>query len=177
MWRVVQTFLVAYFHLAAPRGERSGATTLPLRPPCQFAHSPLHTHTATRGRRVRELAFPLSRRSWRRFSHAPPTLSAFGETANQRHDSCSSRSAVCARFARNCRAAASQIRLGALPPAPAPLTPKHSSGTLPVACAITSARFPRRHAGCRSRVIATHSSRQPACRPPRLTKSLLRKSL
>jgi len=28
--------------LAAPRGERSGATTLPLRPPCQFTHSPLH---------------------------------------------------------------------------------------------------------------------------------------
>jgi len=32
--------------------------------------------------------------------------------------------------ARNCRAADSQIRLGALPPAPAPLTPEHPCGTL-----------------------------------------------
>ena len=88
LWRVVHAFIVAQFPLAAPRGERSGATTLPLRPPCQFAHSPLHTHTATRGRRVCELAVPLSRRSWRRFSHAPSTLSAFGEPANQRHGSC-----------------------------------------------------------------------------------------
>jgi len=79
------------------------------------------------------------------------------------------------RLERNCRAAASQIRLGALPPAPTPLTPEHSSGTLSVACAITSAHFHRRHAGCRSRVIAPHSSRQPACRPPRLTISFLRK--
>ncbi len=62
----------AGFHLAAPQGERSGATTLSLHPPCQFAHSPLHTRAATRGRRVCELAIPLSRRSWRRFSHAPP---------------------------------------------------------------------------------------------------------
>jgi len=32
--------------------------------------------------------------------------------------------------------------------------------------AVTSARFRRRHAGRRSRVIAPHSTRQPACRPP-----------
>ena len=44
-----------------------------------------------------------------------------------------------------------------------------------MACAIMSARFHRRHAGRRSRVIAPRSSRQPACRPPRLTISFLRK--
>ena len=87
---IVQMCNVLASPFAAPQGERSGATTLPLRPPCQFAHSPLHTRTTTRGRRVRKLAVPLSRRSWRRFSHAPPTLSAFGEPANQRHASCSS---------------------------------------------------------------------------------------
>jgi len=76
------------------------------------------------------MAFLPTRRSWRRFSHAPPTLSAFGEPANQRHASCSSRSGFRSGLERNCRAAASQIRLGALPPAPTPLTPKHSSGTL-----------------------------------------------
>jgi len=35
--------------------------------------------------------------------------------------------------------------------------------------AATTARVRRRHTGCRSRVIAPHSSRQPACRPPRAT--------
>ena len=43
---------------------------------------------AARGRRTLEMAFLPTRRSWCRFSHAPPALSAFGETANQRHASC-----------------------------------------------------------------------------------------
>ena len=162
--------------LAAPRGERSGATTLPLHPPCQFAHSPLHTHTATRGRRVRKLAVPLSRRSWRRFSHAPPTLSAFGEPANQRHASCDAEAFLSARVSRATvapplrRFASARSFLRRRRSHPSILQERCSWGR-----PVTSACFHRRHAGRRSRVIAPHSSRQPACRPPRLTISFLRK--
>jgi len=46
------------------------------------------------------MAFLPTRRSWRRFSHAPPAPSAFGEPANQRHDSCELRSVASVRVSR-----------------------------------------------------------------------------
>jgi len=133
---------------------------------------PFHTFApsqppAARGRRTREMAFRLSRRSWCRFSHAPPTLSAFGEPANQRHASCNEwASSVLASRAQLSRRFADSPRRA--PPASAPLTPEHSCGTRTAVCAITPSRFHRRQSVTdRESLLCTRRGNRRAGRPAR----------
>jgi len=155
--------------LAAPRGERSGATTLPLRPPCHFTRSPLHVHPPPAvGERVKWHSPSRDGRGAASLTrHHPERVRRTGESASRQlqvNASVSQRrsGATVAPLIRRFASARSRLRRRRS-------HPSILQGTLLVGRAVTSAHFHRRHAGCRSRVIAPHSSRQPACRPPGAT--------